>query len=166
VLGVRGGCTNLLGVLGVLVAALVLSKGGDALSVCFNTVAVLFLCEIDNLVYAIGMGEKLRARVETDGRVELGEGEANALMLSKLQHVCVLVLAVPCGVWVGGNGGNYSVSVVGRYLPIFAFWLAGAMEAIADADGAARACKKVAKVTGRWLLGSGGFFVLYLASFL
>jgi hypothetical protein len=40
------------------------------------------------------------------------------------------------------------------------------MEAIADADGAARACKEVAKVTGRWLLGSGGFFVLYLASFL
>lgn len=85
--------------------------------------------------------------METDGRVELGESKANALMLSKLVHVCVLVLAVPFEVWVGGNGNSYSASVVGRYLPIFAFWVAGAMEAIVDAGGAVMAFNEVVKAT-------------------
>ena len=82
---------------------LVLLKGGDALSVCFNTVAVLFLCEIDNLLYAILLPERERARVEVEGRVELGEAEAAALMRSKAVHVAVLVVAVPCAVVLGGS---------------------------------------------------------------
>jgi hypothetical protein len=130
---------------------LVLIKGGDALSVCFNTVAVLFLCEIDNLLYAILLPERERARVEVEGRVELGEAEAAALMRSKAVHVAVLVVAVPCAV-AGGVGWIF--------LPLLAFWLAGATEAVLGSAGAGEACKEVGKVTGRWLLGLIGFFVL------
>ena len=74
---------------------LVVLKGGDALSVCFNTVAVLFLCEIDNLLYAILLPERERARVEVEGRMELGESEVVALMHSKAAHVVLVLVVVP-----------------------------------------------------------------------
>ena len=57
---------------------LVMYKGGDALSVCFNTVAMLFLCEIDNLLYAILLPERERARVEVEGRVSVNWGPRGA----------------------------------------------------------------------------------------
>eukprot|EP01043_Picozoa_sp_COSAG02_P060413 COSAG02_NODE_7889_length_2803_cov_28.147189_4_plen_136_part_00 len=133
------------------------------MSVCFNTVAVLFLCEIDNLAYAIGLGEKLRARVDTEGRVELGEAEADALILSKTVHVCVLVAVVPCIVWAGGRGDTVGL-LVAYTLSVLVFWLAGAVEAVADATGAAEACKEVGRVTGWWLLGLVGFGVLLVAT--
>lgn len=50
---------------------IVLMKGGDALSVCFNTVALLFLCDIDNLTYRILLNERLRTRVEVRGKTRL-----------------------------------------------------------------------------------------------
>ena len=152
---------------------LVLFKGGDALSVCFNTVAVLFLCEIDNLLYAILLPERERARVEVEGRVELGEAEAAALMRSKAVHVAVLVVAVPCAVVGGGNGDEALADWIWRIgfpaglagvLPILGFWLAGATEAVLGSAGAGEACKEVGKVTGRWLLGLVGFFVLFMLS--
>ena len=141
------------------VPVLVVHQGGDALSVCFNTVAVLFLCEIDNLAYAIGLGEKLRARVEVDGRVELGEVEADALALSKIVHVCVLGVVVPCGVFASVRGGALANAVVLFFLPFFAFWLAGVVEVVAGVAGVAEACKEVGRVTGQCLLG----YVVYVA---
>ena len=142
---------------------LVLYKGGDALSVCFNTVAVLFLCEIDNLLYAILLPERERARVEVEGRVELGEAEAAALMRTKVVHVAVLVAAVPCTV-VGGGGGDLGSFDLAYLLPLLAFGLAGATEAVLGSAGAGEACKEVGKVTGRCLLGLVGLSVLVLLS--
>ena len=140
--------------------ALVLWKGGDALSVCFNTVAVLFLCEIDNLLYAILLPERERARVEVEGRVELGESEAVALMRSKAVHVVLLVVVVPCAVLVGFYALRTWIG-----FPAFAFWVAGVTEAVLGSASVGEACKEVGKTTGRWLLGSFGFLVLFLLSF-
>ena len=127
---------------------LVLWKGGDALSVCFNTVAVLFLCEIDNLLYAILLPERERARVEVEGRVELSESEAVALMRSKAAHVLLLVIVVPCAVLSGILETTW-----------LAFWVAGVTEAVLGSASAGEACKEVGKTTGRWLLGGVGFIV-------
>jgi hypothetical protein len=141
---------------------LVLSERGDALSVCFNTIAMLFLCEIDNMAYAIGLGDKLRARVEVEGRVELGEVEVDALMLSKTVHVCVLIMAIPSAVWLGGSGDFQSINL--GDLAYLAFWFAGVVEAVTLADGAVEACKEVGMVTGRFLLGLVLFLSLYGAA--
>ena len=101
---------------------LVLYKGGDALSICFNTIAILFLTEvtcsncdasnsnlcrsclksvpqIDNAAYAVGLSERVRTRVEKFGRVELQDAEAMALVWGKAVHVALLVVAVPAAVW-------------------------------------------------------------------
>jgi hypothetical protein len=122
---------------------------------------VLFLCEIDNLLYAILLPERERARVEVEGRVELGEAEAAALMRSKAVHVLLLVAAVPCAVMVGG-GGDLASLWLAQYLPFLAFWLAGVTEAVLGSVSAGEACKEVGKVTGRCLLGLIGFFVLWV----
>ena len=58
------------------VPVMVFLKGGDALSVCFNTIALLFLCEVDNVTYAILLSERVRSRVEANGmRVEIGDAD-------------------------------------------------------------------------------------------
>jgi hypothetical protein len=114
------------------------------------------LCEIDNLLYAILLPERERARVEVEGRVELGEAEAAALMRTKVVHMVVLVVAVPCTVVGGGSGNDFVVF----FLPPLAFWLAGVTEAVLGSVSAAEACKEVGKVTGRWLLGIVGLSVL------
>ena len=53
--------------LAATVPQLVLLKGGDALSISFNTVAVLFLTEIDTVVYSIGLSEHVKSRFERKG---------------------------------------------------------------------------------------------------
>ena len=163
VLSLLGGIRRwtFLPILVVTAPILVLNKGGDALSVCFNTVAVLFLCEIDNLLYAILMPERERARVEVEAMVELGDSEAAALMHSKTAHAAVLVLVVPCAVMAGGGGDGASIQI-GFSVPVLTFWLAGATEVVLGATGAGEACKEIGKMTGRWVLGLIGLAVLWM----
>jgi hypothetical protein len=107
---------------------LVLFRGGDALSICFNTIALLFMCEIDNLGYAILLGESMRARVELEGRTDLGEAEWTSLMCSKVVHIVALLLAVPSAVAFAASGNEEVLSST-WLLPRFAFLLAGVTEA-------------------------------------
>eukprot|EP01043_Picozoa_sp_COSAG02_P047990 COSAG02_NODE_4662_length_5119_cov_2.425299_2_plen_612_part_00 len=132
---------------------LVMFKGGDALSVCLNTVATLFLCDIDNIAFDLALGERVRARVEDAGRVELNDAEAPALARTKAVHVALLVLAVLGGAWTAGEGA--------LFLPFLAFLLGGVTEAIVPGASAVETCKRVGKVLGAWLLGGVGFVVLF-----
>eukprot|EP01043_Picozoa_sp_COSAG02_P065535 COSAG02_NODE_9923_length_2074_cov_1.293165_4_plen_141_part_00 len=70
----------------ITVPLLVLYKKGDALSVCFNTIAILFMTEIDNVFYFFVLPERVRARVEAAGRVELTDSEAAAMVRTKVAH--------------------------------------------------------------------------------
>ena len=136
---------------------LVLYKGGDALSVCLNTVAILFLCDIDNIAFDLALGERVRARVEDAGRVELEDAEASALARTKAVHVALLVLGVLVGVWSGDKD-------VASGLVFLAFLLGGVAEAFVPGASAAQTCKRVGKVLGAALLGFGGFVVLGLVA--
>jgi len=64
-------------------AWLVLFKGGDALSVCFNTIALLLLLDIDNLTYHVGFAEVHKALCEKEGRVYLDEKQGDRLVKLK-----------------------------------------------------------------------------------
>jgi hypothetical protein len=76
------------------VATLVIMRGGDALSVCFNTVAIIFLVEIDNISYHVGLGELQKARVESVGRVVLSDAEAKNLAWLKVMYVPITFVCV------------------------------------------------------------------------
>lgn len=87
------------------VPLLVLLKGGDALSVCFNAVALLFLLSVDDLMFAIGMNERARAEVEVKGRVELKGDDVKRLWRTKIVHLSLVMVVVVFSVLVGGSFG-------------------------------------------------------------
>eukprot|EP01043_Picozoa_sp_COSAG02_P050629 COSAG02_NODE_5227_length_4525_cov_1.708540_2_plen_513_part_00 len=128
------------------VPALVHFKGGDALSVCLNTVAILFLCDIDNIAFGLALGERVRARVEAARGVELNDGEASALARTKAVHVVLIVLAV--------------LALGNDLIVPLAFLLGGVVETLL-LGGAVEKCKRVGKVLGAWLLG--GVVVMVMA---
>lgn len=138
---------------------LVLLRGGDALSVCFNTVAVLFLCEIDNFTYVTLLNERVRSRIEERGRLELCDTEVKALARSNAAHVGFLMVNVSAFVWVANTEF--------MLIPLSAFWLAAMVEVFFDhfelkANGSlVQTCARIAKVTGAWSLGIFAWFSLW-----
>ena len=76
---------------------LVLLKRGDVLSVCFNTVAILFLLDVDNPIFELISPEWLRARVTEAGGVVLSDAEAAAIARTKPVHTFCIMMAVLLG---------------------------------------------------------------------
>ena len=66
---------------------------------CFNTVAVLFLLEVDNITFHAALCERLRARVEEQGHVQLSDAQADALARTKPVHIVLIMVA-----WLGALG--------------------------------------------------------------
>eukprot|EP01046_Picozoa_sp_COSAG06_P000246 COSAG06_NODE_7_length_38054_cov_37.302569_8_plen_470_part_00 len=141
------------------VPALVLNKGGDALSVCLNTVAILFMCDIDNIFFDLVLGERVRVRVEDAGRVELGVAEALALARTKLVHVALLMLTVCSLIWL--PEGEEHVAML--QIPWGAFLLGGMLDAfVVPGASAAETAKRAGKVLVTSLLGLCAIVVLII----
>ena len=66
------------------VALVVVARGADALDMSLNTVAILFICELDDILYQLGLPERFKTRVVTEGRVTLNDEEATTLLVSIL----------------------------------------------------------------------------------
>ena len=87
----------------VSVVMLVLNDGGDVKNVCLNTVAVLFLLEVDNQAYRHGLGE--RTRMEAEEYAGACVTDDDTTFINTAKFVCVLaipgvILAGPWGAWV------------------------------------------------------------------
>ena len=82
------------------VVALVLNDGGRVKDVCLNTVAVLFLLDIDDLAFRYGLDERTRKEAEENARVRVTDADERILNAVKL----VCVLAIPATVFVGVSG--------------------------------------------------------------
>jgi hypothetical protein len=105
----------------------------------------------------VGLSERVRARVEEFGRVELRGAEVAALVRSKAVHMALLVGAVLAAVWLA----NSNVAVLIAFL---AFWLGGVAEVVATPGaGAAEKAMGVGKATGAAALGLVGFAILFNA---
>ena len=137
---------------------LVVTKGGDSLSVCFNSVALLFICEMDNLAYELLLPGSMRAQVDEEGRVQMEQVKELQLVWSKIVHVVLVVLAIPSCL--------ISVVLRGRVAiapPFITFLLAGTIEVFIGNATGTQACKKVVTVAATSLLGVVLFFGLALA---
>jgi len=85
------------------VMALVLSDGGRVRDVCLNTVAVLFLLEVDNLAFLHGLSERVRMEAEEmAGTRQVADDELRTMDAVKI--VCVVL--IPFVVFVGILGHN------------------------------------------------------------
>ena len=79
------------------VVALVLNDGGRVKDVCLNTVAVLFLLDLDNLAYLHGLGERTRMEAEEHAGVRITDDELQTINAVKV----VCVLGIPGVVLIG-----------------------------------------------------------------
>ncbi len=82
---------------------LVLSDGGRVRDVCLNTVAVLFLLEVDNLAFLHGLSERVRMEAEENaGARQVTDDDLRTMDAVKI----VCVVAIPSVVFVGILGHN------------------------------------------------------------
>ena len=72
------------------VAELVLNDGGTVKNVCLNTVAVLFLLEVDNMAFLHGLGERTRMEAEEHAGAHVTDDDLKTINAVKL--VCVLTI--------------------------------------------------------------------------
>eukprot|EP01051_Picozoa_sp_SAG22_P014419 SAG22_NODE_1748_length_3664_cov_10.806171_4_plen_232_part_00 len=136
------------------VIALVIFEGSDALNICFNTVALMFMLEIDSTMFHYGLDENTRARVESAGKIELDRAEAQALSYTKALHVVLVVAAVVLGTIVGGviEGLHYFY-----FVTAWSFFFVGAvLEACVIG---VKLPLRLARALGHAVLGSMFFFV-------
>jgi len=81
------------------VAALLVSwRGADILSISLNTVAVLFLLDLDNLAYDFALPAKIRSLVDQQARAELDVSASIMLSWTKVTHCLVVVVFIPTSV--------------------------------------------------------------------
>ena len=101
--------------------SLVLSDGGRVRDVCLNTVAVLFLLEVDNLAFLHGLSERVRMEAEENaGARQVTDVELRTMDAVKI--VCVVL--IPFVVLVGILGHNlwndFFVEIIAPLPSIFA----------------------------------------------
>ena len=80
--------------------ALVYEDGGRVKYVCLNTVAVLFLLEVDNLAFLHGLGERTRMEAEQHSGAHVTEDDLRTMGIVK--SICVVL--IPCSVFAGVCG--------------------------------------------------------------
>ena len=136
------------------------SPAGDALSVCFNTVAVLFLLEVDNITFHAALREQLRSRVEEQGHVVVSDAQVEILARTKPVHIAMIVAAVLGAVAIGGATGEFKLA--GIFPSFLAFFLARAAEAFGGGRGGAEVAKGVAETAGATVLGMVAWIALLL----
>ena len=94
------------------IMALVLTDGGTVKAVCLNTVAVLFLVDVDNMAFRHGLGERVRMEAEENaGARHLTDDELRTIDAVKV----VCVLAIPCVVFGGVRGFNLAWNWFGEF---------------------------------------------------
>ena len=86
---------------------LVLTQGANAVGICMNTVAVLFLLDLDNLVYEYGINERTKTYLEVNAHIQLEDADAESLSVAKSTYMVL----IPCTVLVAVVGGKSDVTV-------------------------------------------------------
>ena len=99
------------------VVQLVLTEGGNVKSVCLNTVAVLFLLEVDNMAFLHGLGERTRMEAEEHAGARVTDDDLKTINAVKL----VCVLTIPGVVLAGLLLGPHAWA---KYPEVLCIWIA------------------------------------------
>eukprot|EP01043_Picozoa_sp_COSAG02_P070465 COSAG02_NODE_12489_length_1537_cov_2.862309_2_plen_235_part_01 len=99
---------------------MIMFGGADALTVCMNTVALMFLMDVDNLTFEWMLPETLRTKVEEEGHIELDAIQTRTLARTKPVHAALIIGTVLVSVKIGGDTGDKRAAEI---LPFLAFGL-------------------------------------------
>ena len=86
------------------------------MAVAFNSIAILFIMDVDNLSYQYGLGEQAKERVDAMGYVNLNREQARALSLTK---VMCAVVAVVGTIYMVTNGASVGAMLSGAGMAFF-----------------------------------------------
>ena len=86
----------------VSVMSLVHEDGGRVKYVCLNTVAVLFILEVDNLAFLHGLGERTRMEAEQYAHAGARVTEDDLRTMGVVKLICVVL--IPCAIFGGVCG--------------------------------------------------------------
>jgi hypothetical protein len=112
------------------VPMLVVVQGSSGVSICLNSVGVLFVLEMDNLAYEYGIHEKNREIMEEEGTIHLNERVHESLKRMKNSHL----ISVPLGIVAtlllirGDYTGPYHMQILWMIVCSLSFWLSGLLE--------------------------------------
>jgi hypothetical protein len=98
------------------VPGVVLTQGGSAMDVAFNSIAILFIMDVDNLSYQFLLGERAKERVDAMGHVNLNRDQARALSLTK---VLCSVVAIVGTLYMVTNGASVGAMLAGGVMAFF-----------------------------------------------
>ena len=105
--------------------------------------------ELDNVLFAVGLPERVRARVETEGRVELTDEEAAKFAISKPVRVLLVMMYLLCAAQAVSK--LVLLLATGLFGPQSAFLCGAVIEACGPRGGGLLG---VAKAIGSWVLGA------------
>eukprot|EP01045_Picozoa_sp_COSAG04_P017045 COSAG04_NODE_1479_length_6568_cov_94.314886_2_plen_362_part_00 len=74
---------------------LVLYQGGDALSICLNAVALLFILECDDFIFCILSEQTQSEMLSKKGHYQLRKKDVQLLTTSKRVHTLLVIVAIP-----------------------------------------------------------------------
>jgi hypothetical protein len=130
----------------------------DVTSICFNTIAILFLAEVDDVAYKFGLNEKVRARVEKNGRIMLTEEEESKLKLLRVCHLPLVTIFTFLILKSLGTGSPMGVIL----LPHLCFFVSGVAAALFGWDDGPKGL--AISIVGSFLRALGGC-IIYLSFF-
>ena len=102
------------------------------------------------MMFSLGLPERTRTRVEVAGRVQLNETEQDALVVSKVVHICAVVLYILCTVYLCKIGITFAVLIIA---PPATFGLAGIIEAFMAESTPAQTVRAVLESIGKTIIG-------------
>lgn len=114
--------------------------------------------EIDNAAYSIALSERVRRRVEQNGRIDLSDGEAAELARIKTVHASLIAVTMVLSILTANGDATF-------YLAFLVFWLGGVAEAVGPGGPAGVIGKRVGKVTGACVFGTFTFGVFKTLAF-
>lgn len=149
----------LLPMLTLSVPWLVLFRGSDSLTICFNTVAVLFVLDVDNMLYGIFLPESTKLYVEDYGAAHIDEGshEEQLLSVTKRSHVVLVMLSIV--VSIGLSYDEHSAWLISSFLSYFVFIIGAAIDVFQHAPEMRKKAATEAAASLFIGLGWGGFAV-------
>ena len=128
-------CIRHYAVLPVLIMAipmLVVVQGSSGVSICLNSVGVLFVLEMDNLAYQYGIPEQDRELMEANGTLHLSDRDNESLVRMKNAHL----ISVPAGIVVtlllinSDVTGPYHMQIVWMLVCSLSFWACGLVNSL------------------------------------
>jgi hypothetical protein len=121
--------------------------------------AILFLCEVDNIAFALGLSERVRRRVETAGRVDLSDDEADSLAHTKAVHIGLIMIFVPASLFAA----HVTASFAGCFVAMAPVWLGGIAEAFIPGATVGETARRVVETVLQALMGFCFGFMCFVA---